>query len=126
MCTLCSGIYAHECACFRCVGGAGNEDNEDAESPGLYAWAAAMEAELEHLAAAAAAARAAAGAQLQELRAAALELGQQQMGGLQDLQKCLSECLQDRYELQVRFSPSICVLERPHTHTHTHTHHIPS
>ncbi len=75
------------------------DDMEDSVST---SWAAAMEAELDGLAAGLEATRAAASSQLQELRAAALQLGQQQLAGVQDLQKSLAECLQDRYELQVR------------------------
>ncbi|KAK9834452.1 hypothetical protein WJX74_002075 [Apatococcus lobatus] len=82
-------------------GDAGMDVDEDAHASDVHKWAATMEADLDSLAAVAAATRVAAGAQIQELRAAALELGQQQMGGLQDLQKLLSDCLQDRYELQV-------------------------
>ncbi|KAK9868429.1 hypothetical protein WJX84_002565 [Apatococcus fuscideae] len=65
------------------------------------AWMAALEAALDELMASVAGIRSATAAQLQELRAAALEMVQQQMRGVQGLQKSLAECLQDRYEMQV-------------------------
>ena len=77
---------------------------------------AALEAALDELVASVAGIRSAAAAQLQELRAAALEMVQQQMRGVQGLQKSLAECLQDRYELQVSI---------PDLHKHSRSHHVP-